>query len=362
MRRRVAAHHEPGRRPAHVHGDRDRLRRHRLRHGHLDDDSRAREYRAPVLSGPAQPGWAQTGTDGTWKGTPAPTFAYQWADCDAAGANCTSIAGANLSSYWPVSSDFGSTLELTVTATNSAGSQSATSAPSAVITAPPSYSALPLITGTLAVDQTLSSDGGTWTGYPTPTLTYQWERCTTDFMHMCSPIAGASTSSYQLTGADLGQGMQVQVSATNSAGVRLGFRAPTGPVTPAPPAPPDAGTTSVSDLVVQGGVATFTFHGTVNPNANAAVSYGYSWGTASPLHDRRRPLRPLHRQQPDRGRACRQPARARHLHSDPVAGKAPWQHVKDPGPRALGGASPCSPSRTRRAVPAAASARRCRGL
>ncbi len=233
---------------------------------------------APVLSGPAQPGWAQTGTDGTWKGTPAPTFAYQWADCDAAGANCTSIAGANLSSYWPVSSDFGSTLELTVTATNSAGSQSATSAPSAVITAPPSYSALPLITGTLAVDQTLSSDGGTWTGYPTPTLTYQWERCTTDFMHMCSPIAGASTSSYQLTGADLGQGMQVQVSATNSAGVRLAFRAPTGPVTPAPPAPPDAGTTSVSDLVVQGGVATFTFHGTVNPNANAAVSYGYSCG------------------------------------------------------------------------------------
>jgi hypothetical protein len=92
---------------------------------------------APVLSGPAQPGWAQTGTDGTWKGTPAPTFAYQWADCDAAGANCTSLAGANLSSYWPVSSDFGSTLELTVTATNSAGSQSATSAPSAVITAPP---------------------------------------------------------------------------------------------------------------------------------------------------------------------------------------------------------------------------------
>lgn len=91
----------------------------------------------PVLSGPAEPGWPQTGTQGTWTGSPTLTFAYQWSDCDVAAANCTSIAGANLSSYWPGVSDFGYTLELTVTATNSRGAASATSALSNLVTLPP---------------------------------------------------------------------------------------------------------------------------------------------------------------------------------------------------------------------------------
>lgn len=58
---------------------------------------------------------------GTWTGTPAPTFAYQWK------RNGVAISGATASAYQLVTADLGTTITLTVTATNSNGSASATS-------------------------------------------------------------------------------------------------------------------------------------------------------------------------------------------------------------------------------------------
>ena len=74
----------------------------------------------PVISGGLVAGNLLSTTDGTWTGSPAPTFTYQWKN---GGAN---IAGATASSYTTVSGDVGAMISVTVTGTNGSGSASAT--------------------------------------------------------------------------------------------------------------------------------------------------------------------------------------------------------------------------------------------
>jgi glucose/arabinose dehydrogenase len=89
----------------------------------------------PSITGPAQQGKTMTARDGTWTGGTPMTFAYQWRRCNTAGAACVDLAGATANTYSPVAGDVGSTLRVVVTATNTAGSTSATSAPTAVVRA-----------------------------------------------------------------------------------------------------------------------------------------------------------------------------------------------------------------------------------
>src|SRR4029077_18408110 len=63
------------------------------------------------------------------------TFTYQWQDCDTNGANCTPISGATNTTYTITNNDIGSTIEVLVTATNTAGTTQAASAPPATIPA-----------------------------------------------------------------------------------------------------------------------------------------------------------------------------------------------------------------------------------
>jgi Cellulase (glycosyl hydrolase family 5) len=81
----------------------------------------------PVISGTAQVGQTLTATAGTWANTPT-SYAYQW---NRAG---TAISGATSSTYVPVTADVGSTLTVSVTATNGSGSGTAMSAPTAAVT------------------------------------------------------------------------------------------------------------------------------------------------------------------------------------------------------------------------------------
>jgi hypothetical protein len=76
---------------------------------------------APVISGTTTVGSTLSTTDGTWTGTPTPTFTYQWK------RGGTAISGATSNNYALVTADAGATITVTVTATNTAGSASATS-------------------------------------------------------------------------------------------------------------------------------------------------------------------------------------------------------------------------------------------
>ncbi len=77
----------------------------------------------PVVAANGEPavGVSYTVSSGTWSGTPSISFAYQWEDCNATGTRCAPIAGATGTSYVLASSDLGSYLAVSVTATNSAG-------------------------------------------------------------------------------------------------------------------------------------------------------------------------------------------------------------------------------------------------
>jgi alpha-tubulin suppressor-like RCC1 family protein len=87
----------------------------------------------PVISGTTTENQTLTTSTGNWSNSPT-TFVYQWRRCDGLGANCADISGASANTYALVTADAGLTIRVVVTATNSSGSSSATSAPTAVIT------------------------------------------------------------------------------------------------------------------------------------------------------------------------------------------------------------------------------------
>lgn len=99
----------------------------------------------PTISGTTTEGQTLAGTDGTWAGAAPITFAYAWSRCDATGASCTPITGAAAKTYVLVAADVGKTLRISVTAKNTPGSRTETSAPTSVVVAlnPPSLITLP---------------------------------------------------------------------------------------------------------------------------------------------------------------------------------------------------------------------------
>jgi hypothetical protein len=78
-----------------------------------------------------------TASAGSWSGSPAPSFAYQWLRCDGAGGSCSSVADT-ATTYTTTAADAGLTFRVAVTASNTAGSVVATSNQTAPIAAAPS--------------------------------------------------------------------------------------------------------------------------------------------------------------------------------------------------------------------------------
>jgi hypothetical protein len=88
---------------------------------------------APTISGTATIGQTLTAGNGTWTSDTTPTFTYQWQGCDAQGNNCAAISGATNQTYTVQSADSGKTIRVSVTAKNTSGTTSASSAQTAVV-------------------------------------------------------------------------------------------------------------------------------------------------------------------------------------------------------------------------------------
>jgi acid phosphatase type 7 len=86
----------------------------------------------------------------------------------------------------------------------------------AAATSPPSNTALPTISGSVVVGQTLTASPGSWTNSPT-SYAYQWLQCDSSGAN-CVAISGATGSTYVLVRADLGKTIRVTVIASNDAG------------------------------------------------------------------------------------------------------------------------------------------------
>jgi hypothetical protein len=227
----------------------------------------------PTISGRPVQGQTLTAAPGTWTGSPAPTFTYQWEDCDTGGANCSSISNATSPTYGVAGTDVGSTIRVVVKATNSAGSSSAPSSPTAVVTAAPQNTAAPKISGSATEDSQLTATTGTWTGSPAPTFTYQWERCDTGGAN-CSPISSATASTYVLAASDLGSTVEVVVTASNTAGTASATSLPTAVVSAQSAGPVNTGAPTVSGSAVEAQVLTAspgTWTGSPSP------TFAYQW-------------------------------------------------------------------------------------
>src|SRR5262245_19468442 len=87
----------------------------------------------------------------------------------------------------------------------------------AAATTAPRNTVRPTISGTARQGETLTADQGAWSGTQPMTFAYQWRRCATGGAS-CSNIVGATSKTYAVTSADVGNSLRVRVRASNSAG------------------------------------------------------------------------------------------------------------------------------------------------
>lgn len=142
----------------------------------------------------------------------------------------------------------------------------------------PVVSAPPLVSGIPSPGRTLSTTPGTWTGDQLA-FTYQWERCVEPGSG-CTPIPGATSSTYTAVEGDLASSLRVTVSGTNRLGSGTGVSASTAFVAGPPGAP-----VVVSGLgpVVEGVVGPgATLTATTGTWTGAPTSFAYQWRRCSP--------------------------------------------------------------------------------
>jgi hypothetical protein len=182
----------------------------------------------PTITGEAEVGLALSASVGSWSGSQPLIPSYQWQRCDTNGANCT-LVGSNSSTYTLAPADFGFTIVVAVTESNSAGSATASSVPTAPVSlSPPTNTTAPLISGTAQQGQTLTTTTGVWNGSPTINYVEQWQRCDANGLNCAN--TGVSGQNYPLTSADVGFTIVVAVTASNSAGSETTMSLPTAVV------------------------------------------------------------------------------------------------------------------------------------
>jgi hypothetical protein len=139
----------------------------------------------PTISGTRVTGSELTASAGIFVAYPEPTTTHQWFSCSSqvssatttSPSQCSEISGATTNTYTQTSADAGKFLTVRTTKTNSAGTVSVWSQATATTNQPPTVVSDPTISGTASFGSTLTADPGTWQGFPTPTLSYQWYSC-----------------------------------------------------------------------------------------------------------------------------------------------------------------------------------------
>jgi hypothetical protein len=239
----------------------------------------------PYMSGTVAVGNTLSANPGTWDAPTTSTFAYQWYACTAAiatetqavPATCSAINSATQSAFTVTAAESGKFIAVGVTA-SSAGATSATWLSTTIAKAPPVNTVAPAVTGMASVFSTLTASSGTWTGYPTPTIAYQWLRCAAagaaanTLPTGCATIAGATQATYPIDIPDYQKYLRVQVTATNTVGSATRYTAATakiaGRITVNTGAPTITGTTTIN-ATLTGAKGTWT--------GAPVPTYTYQW-------------------------------------------------------------------------------------
>ncbi len=161
---------------------------------------------------------------------PAATLSYQWYSCEnrtfasyaSPPSDCLVIAGATSSTYSPTDEHVNRFVSVLVTAKNIAGQVSSFSKTTVGILLPPRNTVAPVVTGSTVVGGVLSSDSGTWIPSSNVNFDYKWYACSktvpvsdTISSTDCPVVAGATSSTFTLTAAQVGKFMVAGVTAKN---------------------------------------------------------------------------------------------------------------------------------------------------
>jgi hypothetical protein len=183
----------------------------------------------PAITGTLKIGSTQTVSTGTWSNTPT-SYGYQWQK-SSDGISWINLSGETANTYVPTFDVANLQVRVNVSGVNAVDTATVSSA---VISGfvPPQASAVPAITGTGTVGQTLTSSSGTWPNTSSGYL-YQWQRSSDGGVTWTS-ISGATSPTYVLVAADAGYVIRSQVSLTANAGSSSAYSLATAAIAPAP--------------------------------------------------------------------------------------------------------------------------------
>ncbi len=234
-------------------------------------------------SRPRSPGCCRKGScskslTGSWSGTEPIEYEYQWQLCNALGKACEEIKGATGASLPLGVGDIGKTLAVVVTATNVAGSTSATSSVTGLIEGIlPKNTTLPSISGVLQEGQLLSVTPGGWSGSEPLEYEYQWQLCNA-LGKACEEIKGATGTSLKLEPSEIGKTLDVLVTANNVAGSSTATTSVTGLIAGIPPK--NSSLPTITGGLVKGQLLT------ASPGSwtgSEPITYSYQWQTCGVL-------------------------------------------------------------------------------
>lgn len=218
---------------------------------------------APFVYGHDSDGSTLTSTPGSWRGYPAPTYAYQWK------ADATNV-GSNQNTYVTQAGDIGKSITCTVTATNTEGSAAQASNGITVTTsAAPANTVAPVVSGSQPSGSTMTTTDGTWTANPdVDTYSYQWKADAGN--------VGTNQATYVTQAGDVGKSITCTVTATNRKGSAA--QASNGiTVTAALTVPANTVAPVVSGAQIVGSTMTST---TGTWTGNPSPTYSYQWKSA----------------------------------------------------------------------------------
>ena len=143
----------------------------------------------------------------------------------------------------------------------------------------PSITSDPQIVVTPVVGRGVSASTGTWLASPSPSLSYQWYRCTSvgaavtasSAPSRCTKLAGATSATYVPSSSDYGKLLRIAVKALNTFGALTRFSATSPTVASVPyknSAPTISGTAKMGRVMT---ARTGTFGG------STPMTYAYQW-------------------------------------------------------------------------------------
>ena len=177
---------------------------------------------------PIKVGTVLNGQPGSWDGTKPISFKYQWLRCDENGQTCTNIANQISLTYTTTGADAQHTIRFQVTASNKAGTATATSNATPEIpkgAGAPAETAPPTISGQAEAGKTLTATTGKWTGTAPISYSFSWQVCNSS-VSSCTD-SGETGNAYTIPAADVGKRIRVKVTAKNAAGQTAGLSDPT---------------------------------------------------------------------------------------------------------------------------------------